>query len=265
MHSANFDELNNRSFIEKLRDWTCILIACIIMARPSEVCEYCPVVESIEIPTERKDWSDDFIPKWIKMGLPHWKGKKDLDIWNFYIHRNFVDIRFCPVTHLLLWLKASGVKKGPVFPKIRNGTILRAFQEIHVNLDQRTIKQWVNEANQSVHMSYDEFHSTTINLFSMISILYKLPEYTYVTPYSYRRSACVWSARCGAREFEIRFAGRWDGSSRHFSSYMEEGMNMYNLSLDNNDLDPIRKFWVWRACNFGLTLETKKNSKKIFD
>ena len=48
MHSANFDELNNRSFIEKLRDWTCILIACIIMARPSEVCEYCPVVESLE-------------------------------------------------------------------------------------------------------------------------------------------------------------------------------------------------------------------------
>ena len=61
MHSANFDELNNRSFIEKLRDWTCILIACIIMVRPSEICEYCPVVESSEIPIERKDWSDDFI------------------------------------------------------------------------------------------------------------------------------------------------------------------------------------------------------------
>ena len=82
MHSASFDELNNRSFIEKLRNWTCILIACIIMARPSEVREYRPVVESIEIPIERKDWNEDIISKWIKMGLPHWKGKNDLDIWN---------------------------------------------------------------------------------------------------------------------------------------------------------------------------------------
>ena len=134
------------------------------------------------------------------------------------------------MTHLFLWLKASGERKGPVFPKIRNWPILRAFQEIRVNLDQRTIKQWINEANQFVHMWYDEFHSTTINLFSIISILYKLPEYTYATPYSYRRSACVWSARCGAREFEIRFTGRWDCSSRHFSSYMEEEINMHNLS-----------------------------------
>ena len=119
---------------------------------------------------------------------------------------------------------------------------------------------------RDIHSSAGESTNCPLNSKSLSDwVKDKLPEYTYVTPYSYRRSACVWSARCGAREFEIRFAGRWDGSSRHFSSYMEEGMNMYNLSLDNNDLDPIRKFWVWRACNFGLTLETKKNSKKIFD
>ena len=41
----------------------CILVTYVIMARPSEVCEYCPTVESIEIPTQRKDWCDDNMPK----------------------------------------------------------------------------------------------------------------------------------------------------------------------------------------------------------
>ena len=133
----------------------CILQTCVIMTRPSEVCEYCPSVESLEIPTQRKDWCDDNIPKWIKLGLPHWKGKKILAIWKFYLHRNMVDVRFCPVTHVMLWLNASEIKRGPLFPKIRNGNLLVAFRINSVTIDQRTMNQWVCEKNDSqVHMSY---------------------------------------------------------------------------------------------------------------
>ena len=266
MYEANFSEQNNKCFLEKLRDWVCILVTCVIMARPSEVCEYCPTVESVEIPTQRKDWCDDNMPKWIKLGLPHWKGKKNLALWKFYLHRNMVDVRFCPVSHLMLWLNASEIKRGPLFPKIRNGHILVAFRIKSVTIDQRTMNQWVCEKNDSqVHMSYDEFASTTKHLFNLIAELYQMPEYMSVTPYSYRRSACVWGARSGAREFEIRFAGRWDGSSRHFSAYMEEGFNLYNLSLNANELDPLRKLWVWKACNFGETVDSVVNSKKVYD
>ena len=63
MYEANFSEQNNRCFLEKLRDWVCILVTCVIMAWPSKVCEYCPTVESIELPTQRKDWCDDNMPK----------------------------------------------------------------------------------------------------------------------------------------------------------------------------------------------------------
>ena len=201
----------------------------------------------------------------IKIGLPHWKGKKNLDIWKFYIHRNFTDVRFCPVVHLLLWLKASGVKKGPIFPKIRNGVIMKAVKEIQVVVDMRSMAQWVSDQSKIVHMSYDEYNSTTKNLFNLIAVLYKMPAYLHVTPYSYRRSACVWGARCGAREYEIRFAGRWDGSSRHFSTYMEEGINLYNLGLNADEVDPIRNIWVWKACNFGETVDSVVNSRKIYN
>ena len=118
-------------------------------------------------------WCDDNMPKWIKLGLPHWKGKKNLALWKFYLHRNMVDVRFCPVSHLMLWLNASEIKRGPLFPKIRNGHILVAFRIKSVTIDQRTMNQWVCEKNDSqVHMSYDEFASTTKHLFNLIAELY---------------------------------------------------------------------------------------------
>ena len=72
------------------------------------------------------------------------------------------------------------------------------------------------------------------------------------------------SSQCGAKECEIRFAGRWGSSSRHFATYMGEGINTYNLSRNENEIDPIRKLWVWKPCNFGDTVDACSNSKKIF-
>ena len=71
------------------------------------------------------------------------------------------------------------------------------------------------------------------------------------------------SSQCGAKECAIRFAGRWGSSSRHFATYMDEGINTYNLSRNENEIDPIRKLWVWKPCNFGDTVDACSNSKKI--
>ena len=84
------------------------------MARPSEVCEYCPTADSIEFPTNTNDWTDDYIPRWIKLALPYWKGKRGTRMWYFYLNRNYVDPRLCPVIFMMMWLRASGIKKGPI-------------------------------------------------------------------------------------------------------------------------------------------------------
>jgi hypothetical protein len=148
MFEANFHESNEKSFIEQLRDWVCILLMLVIMARPSEVLEYCPDAESIEMPINRKDWGDDNIPKWLKVTLVHWKGKKNKVDWVFFLHRNGVDSRFCPVVHMLLWLTASKIKKGSIFPKIRDGNILIAFEKKVITIDKRSVSQWVTETGQ---------------------------------------------------------------------------------------------------------------------
>ena len=88
------------------------------MARPSEVCEYCPTADSIEFPTNTNDWTNDYIPRWIKLALPYWKGKRGTRMWYFYLNRNYVDPRFCPVSFMMMWLRASGIKKDPHKPSL---------------------------------------------------------------------------------------------------------------------------------------------------
>ena len=165
---------------------------------------------------------------------------------------------------MLMWLKVSGIRKGPIFPKIRSGEVLKAGRLQSFSYDQKTMDQWVTDSNGLVHLSYDDFSSVISHLFGIVVTVYNKPDYARVTPYSFRRSACVWSSQCGAKECEIRFAGRWSASSRHFSIYMEEGTNMYNLTRNENEIDPIRKMWVWKPCNFGDTVDACSNSKKIF-
>ena len=134
------------------------------MARPSEVCEYCPTADSIEFPTNTNDWTDDYIPRWIKLALPYWKGKRGTRMWYFYLNRNYVDPRFCPVIFMMMWLRASGIKKGPIFPKIRLAGGVGTIKEVVVpfrmksfQFEQKTMDQWVTEKDALVHMSYDVF------------------------------------------------------------------------------------------------------------
>ena len=162
------------------------------MARPSELCEYCPTADSIEFPSKRVDWTDDNAPKWIKLALPFWKGKKGMTLWYFYLHRNYCDSRFRPVNYMLMWLKVSGIKMGPLFPKIRGKEILIAHKRKMFSLELKTIEQWVTVTECLVHMSYEDYSSIINHLFQRVSTLYNKPDYAHVTPYSIRRSAFVW-------------------------------------------------------------------------
>ena len=64
----------------------------------------------------------------------------------------------------MVWLRASGIKKGPIFPKIRLAGGVGTIKEVVVpfrmksfQFEQKTMDQWVTEKDALVHMSYDVF------------------------------------------------------------------------------------------------------------
>ncbi len=60
--------------------------------------------------------------RWINIALRNWKKRRTCNIdypYHFKLHRNIVDVRFCPVHWLSFWLthlESVGVTKGPIFP-----------------------------------------------------------------------------------------------------------------------------------------------------
>ena len=66
------------------------------------------------------------------------------------------------------------------------------------------------------------------------------------TTHNIWKSAAVWTARCGAEEYRIREAGRWD-SSDTYMIYVKSGKAIASLAASRKDgsLDPIRKIWVF--------------------
>ncbi len=62
--------MDDKCHLEKLRDWTAILLSMPMMARPSELCEYCPLVENIKLPEHQEQWDADNVPSYINVSSP---------------------------------------------------------------------------------------------------------------------------------------------------------------------------------------------------
>jgi len=75
MYKVNFTMIKKLDIV-KLRDWCCILLSFPIMARPSEICEYCPTIDNVKLPINANHWDTDNVPKYIQIGLHEWKHKK---------------------------------------------------------------------------------------------------------------------------------------------------------------------------------------------
>ena len=69
---------------------------------------------------------------------------------------------------MLMWLKVSGIEKGPLFPKIRGKEILIAHKRKMFSLELKTIEQWVTVTECLVHMSYEDYSSITNHLFQRV-------------------------------------------------------------------------------------------------
>ena len=66
--------------------------------------------------------------------------------------------------------------------------------------------------------------------------------------HSIRRSAAQWAGRCGARELDVRCAGRWR-TMQILAKYMAQGAvtrEAYEDDEDGPQEDPIFKMWVFK-------------------
>jgi hypothetical protein len=97
--------------------WTMFLVAMCLMARASDVTEFCPLAEDIELPP-RHLWDQDGKPSHIIVVLRDWKHRSEPNKGKPYkmrIWRNYMNPQYCPMFYLLKWLSFSGIKSGPIF------------------------------------------------------------------------------------------------------------------------------------------------------
>ena len=69
--------------------------------------------------------------------------------------------------------------------------------------------------------------------------------YNGATGYTPRKSGCIWAARCGAKTWQMKNAGRWCDGSASFDCYVVAGLTVSELATKGGVDDPIRKMWVW--------------------
>ena len=241
--------------LDKLMRWAMLLISINIFARASEMTEYCPLAEDMTFPTDAEDWCADGFPRYIKITLKWWKSKKKLQPVEYIIWRNFLNSMYCPMTNLLLWLRVSGIRKGPIFVKLRGGFYRRLCYRAEHSITKRrgsvNYTVWVDNDSNEVNLSYENWREICKMFFDRAGV-------SGATTHSIRKSAAVWAARCGAEEYQIREAGRWNTGDTYMV-YVKSGKSIASLAATRSDgsVDPIRRVWVFHPTVF---LATMKNN-----
>ena len=223
------------SMLKRICCWAMFLVSCCIMARASCVTQFCPQIDTIKLPKERH-WDKDGLPKYIIVFFTNWKSRKRANVGKSYsmkIHRNYLDVTYCPVTWLLYYLVYTEHEEGAIFQLSSKGV----FKNI-------TESQWCGMTN---HL----FESAGIRVNG------KAANRTNGTPavpssgasnHSIRRSAAQWAGRCGAREMDVRNAGRWR-TMVILAKYMGQGAierEAYEDDEDGPSEDPIFGMWVFK-------------------
>ena len=227
----------------------------------------------------------DGFPAYLEIRLDAWKGtdadspmKYSILLW-----RNRVDVRFCPVywtLFLMRLLKECGITQGPLFPRF-DETTGKPFiaHKRHCVFDNEANRWlWFGEpssppteaASSSASSSYAAsasptdalqdgqyrirggglLHAERINQdvhqwCTMVTKAFDAAGFHGATAYSIRKSGCVWAARCGAKTWQLKNAGRWCHGSTSYDVYIVAGINTSELATREGAEDPIRKMWVW--------------------
>ena len=178
------------------------------------------------------------------------------------LHRNHVKLEYCPVFHLLLWLKLSGIQSGPIFPRIVGE---RNYQTIAVAVKMKPItvirqgyqiNVWVDKDDESVGITSKQYDSMLSRVFVKAYENTGIAGFKKLTTHSLRKTSAKWAARCGQDINVVTHCGRWSENSTSVGRYVEEGQTeaLYHLN-ELNQRDPIRKVWVFRPCLFSKSIK----------
>ena len=224
------------SMLKRLCCWSMFLVACCIMARASCVTQFCPQVNTIKLPPQRH-WDKDGLPKYVIIIFTTWKSRKRANVGKPYpmkIHRNYLDVTYCPVTWLLYYLTYTGHEEGGLFQLPRKVT--RELKNI-------TETQWCGMTNHLFEQAGIRVNGKP----AKPGVHPAIPS-SGKSNHSIRRSAAQWAGRCGAREMESRNAGRWR-TMEILARYMGQGTierEEYEDDEEGPRDDPIFKMWVFK-------------------
>ena len=223
--------LKGWSQLKRLMAWSMFLVACCIMARSSCMTTHCPTLERVRLPAQRH-WDKDGMPKYIILVMLNWKSRRKESRGKPYplkIHRNRLDPTYCPVTWLMTYWHLAGITEGAIFQQ--NGEAVKD----------------------------DAWCSMTNHWFVQAGLRRKgtrgdpetgagATKPSGCSNHSIRRSSAQWAGRCGAREMDVRNAGRWL-SMQILAKYMAQGAvqrEEYEDDEDGPQEDPIFKMFVFK-------------------
>jgi hypothetical protein len=192
-----------------------------------------------------------------KLALSGWKGRKHTFDYNIHFWRNYVNIKFCPVFWLMLWIRVSGIKAGPIYCRLQQDgkSIMKctktAILESNTGPSQTV---YLDDKDNVVNLHYHHLS----RVFKVIFKNARLPPETSL--YIFRKTGAKWAARCGAKEWQIKNTGRWYRTSRHFHSYIEAGVYESELKSMDAQIDIIRTFWVYKPTCFLTRLADEFNT-----
>ena len=224
------------SSLRVTRDWVMFLMTWIMFARPSEIFHFCPSVESISIPMGvRVD--RDGLPPFLLMDLLQWKNRAiSKGQYQIRIVRNYLNAKFCPVFWILYWLSISSLRCGPIVTKLIS-------KDKAVPVSTRRVM-----TDKAMFVYEDDNHKTTAITQPIMEKVFlkafKSCGYPSATMYTIRKTATMWGARCGAKQYSLLATGRWRSASNHFQSYVKAGCSDADR-FDDKSMDPVRKIWVY--------------------
>ena len=203
------------------------------------MCQFCPLVTDTSFPSEERFVDRDGFPKWVQVAFRTSKGRRGRDRMDkFRLARNYVDQRFCPVFFIAMWLATSGIRTGPLFPRLRRGGKKATIAH----------SSWVNPKTHIMHWKCVKNNNASLTykmLLYRFTVLFKKAGYESADPYTIRKSATKWAARCGAEQWQVVAAGRWEQFSKHFLQYIQAGELESQDASEIPAEDPIRQLWVF--------------------
>ena len=232
--------LRGWGMMKRIMAWAMLLVAMSIMARASCLTTYCPMLEDTELPPPRH-WDRDGLPKYITIGMRNWKSRLKTNRGKLYkmkIRRNYLDATYCPVLWTLIYLKYSGHETGALF-QMPGGR--RKGERVTDTCWCGMTNHWFEKVGIRVGGHAASRDPDTDEYISARGA-------RGATNHSIRRSAAQWAGRCGAREMDVRNAGRWR-SMQILAKYLGQGAMEREAYEDDEEgpcQDPIFRMWVFK-------------------